>query len=153
MSAVIYCEDPVATLVHRAAAAAIDVSMVLIGYGLFLLAYRLTGGEFGLTSANMAILGGVLPVLAVAYGLFWAVAGEETFGMNAVELRLLTFDGFPPELKQRLLRFAGTCLSVIPCGLGLLWGLGDEESLTWPDHMSRTFLTPRASAERTFQRR
>ena len=33
----INCEAPVATLLHRAVAAALDASMVLIAYGLFLL--------------------------------------------------------------------------------------------------------------------
>ena len=28
-------------------------------------------------------------------------------------------------------------------GLGLLWSLADEESLTWHDHMSKTFPTIR----------
>ena len=31
---------------------------------------------------------------------------------------------------------------VLPAGLGLLWALVDEESLTWQDHISHTFPTP-----------
>ena len=41
VEAVIYCELPVATTLHRAVAALLDWSLVLIGYGLFLLAFRL----------------------------------------------------------------------------------------------------------------
>jgi len=61
--------------------------------------------------------------------------------MRWTHLRLITFDGFPPERRQRLMRFASACLSRFTI-LGLAWALADEESLGWPDHISRTFPTP-----------
>jgi hypothetical protein len=153
VEAVIFCELPPAGCLHRAVASAIDWSMVLIGYGLFLAAYRLAGGEFTFNSNNLAIMAAALPVLGFAYGLMWAVGGAETFGMNFAQLRLINFeDGLPPDRRQRLVRFAGSCLSLIPCGLGLLWALADEETLTWADHMSRCFPTPRELEARVFQR-
>ena len=82
MDAVIYCEAPVATPVHRALAAVIDWTMVLIGYGLFLLAFRLCGGEFALTRANLLVFGGALALIAVTYGLFWTVLRTESVGMR-----------------------------------------------------------------------
>jgi hypothetical protein len=33
-------------------------------------------------------------------------------------------------------------LSLAAGGLGLLWALVDEETLTWHDHISKTFPTP-----------
>ncbi len=152
VEAVIYCEAPVATTLHRAVAAALDWSMVLIGYGLFLSAFHLAGGQFVLTKTNVLIYAATLPLVAFAYGLVWTVAGTETAGMRWAYLRLITFDGFPPEPRQRILRFAGSCLSF--CTLvGLLWSLADEENLTWQDHISRTFPTPRASESQIFHRR
>jgi uncharacterized RDD family membrane protein YckC len=152
VEAVIICEAPVATPLHRAIAAILDGSMVLIGYGLFLLAFRLAGGQFAAGKSNLMIFGAALILVAFAYGLFWAIAGTETAGMRWAQLRLITFEGFPPEPGQRFLRFAGSCLS-IGTMLGLLWSLADEESLAWQDHISRTFPTPRASESQVFCRR
>jgi uncharacterized RDD family membrane protein YckC len=152
VEAVIYCEAPVATPLHRAMAAAADWSMVLIGYGLFLLVFHLAGGEFVLNKLGVMVFGGALLAIVLTYGLFWAIAGRETAGMTWAHLRLTTFDGFPPERKQRLLRFVSSCLSV-PSVAGVLWALADEESLAWQDHMSRTFPTPRESESHVFRRR
>ncbi|HLK49516.1 MAG TPA: RDD family protein [Bryobacteraceae bacterium] len=151
VEAVISCEWPVATALHRAVAAALDWSMVLIGYGLFLLAFRLTGGTFEFTKTNLLVFAGTLPLVAFTYGLFWTVAGAETPGMRWAQLRLITFDGFPLSPKHRILRFAGSCLSLCTV-IGLLWALADEESLNWQDHISRTFPTPLASETQIFHR-
>jgi uncharacterized RDD family membrane protein YckC len=152
VEAVIICEAPVATPVHRAIAAALDWSMVLIGYGLFLLAFRLAGGQFIAGKANLMLFAAALLLVAFTYGLFWAISGTETAGMRWARLKLITFEGFPPEPQQRLLRFAGSCMSICTV-LGLLWSLADEESLAWQDHISRTFPTPRASELQVFCRR
>jgi hypothetical protein len=37
--------------------------------------------------------------------------------------------------------------------IGLLWSLVDEESLTWQDHISRTFPTPEESGKDTLRRK
>ena len=152
VEAVIYCEAPVATTLHRAVAAAIDWTMVLIAYGLFLLAFHLCGGEFAITKSTLPIFGAAFLLVAFTYGLYWIVAGTETVGMRWTQLRLITFDGFPPEDRHRIMRFAGACLSRCT-GLGLLWSLADEESLAWQDHISRTFPTPYEMESRIFQRR
>jgi uncharacterized RDD family membrane protein YckC len=152
VDAVIHCDDPVAARLHRAIAAAFDWSMVVIGYGLFLLAFHLAGGAFALNRANLMVLAGALALIAFAYGVLWVTAGSETAGMRWAGLRLITFSGFPPEPKQRLLRFAGSCLSLCTV-VGLVWSLWDEETLTWHDHISGTFPTAPASGNRVFHRR
>jgi uncharacterized RDD family membrane protein YckC len=151
VEAMINCEAPVATLLHRAVAAALDASMVLIAYGLFLLTYGLLGGQFEWNKTNLIVFGAALGLIALSYGLVWTIAGAETAGMYWTHLRLTTFDGFPPEPKQRVLRFMGSCLSL--CTLvGLLWSLVDEECLTWQDHISCTFPTPREGESQVFRR-
>ena len=152
VEAVIYCEAPVATPTHRAVAAAIDWSLVLIAYGLFLLTFHLCGGEFLLNRSNLMVFGAAFLLVSFAYGCYWTVAETETAGMRWTHLRLITFDGFPPERSQRLLRLTGACLSRCT-GLGLLWSLADEESLAWQDHISRTFPTPQEAESRIFRRR
>jgi uncharacterized RDD family membrane protein YckC len=142
VEALIYCEDPVATTVHRAIAAALDWSLVLIGYGLFALVFHLLGGSFDLhNNVNRVMFAGMLMLIGLAYGSLWVVAGRDSAGMRWAQLRITTFDGCAPEPRQRILRFAGFCMSLCTV-VGLLWSLADEESLTWQDHISGTFPTP-----------
>ena len=82
----------------------------------------------------------------------FALAGADTPGMVWTRLRITTFDGFPPEMRHRLGRFAAACLSRCTL-LGLLWSLADEECLTWHDHMSCTFPTPQEAGSAVFQRK
>jgi uncharacterized RDD family membrane protein YckC len=140
VEAKIYCDAPVATNLHRAVATVLDWSMILIGYGILLTAYGLMGGGFQLNRVNMTVFAGMLGMVAFTYGLLFALAGKETPGMNWTHLRLTTFEGFRPNLRQRIYRFLGSCLSLSTV-FGMAWPLCDEESLSLPDHISRTFLT------------
>jgi uncharacterized RDD family membrane protein YckC len=152
VEAVIVCEAPVATPLHRAVAAAIDACLVLIAYGLFLFAYFTAGGQFTADKTNYLVFCGSLLLIGLTYGLMYAIAGTETTGMRCAHLKLTTFDGFKPDGKQRALRFIGSCLSLCTV-LGMAWSLCDEESLGWQDHISGTFPTPREVETLTFQRR
>jgi len=153
VEAVIFCDAPVATTVHRALAAALDWSMVLLAYGLFLLVFAQWGGEFDLTNrVSTMMFVAMLPLLGMAYGLIWTIAGTETAGMRWMHLRLVTFVGFPPEPRHRVLRFFGSVLSLCTL-IGLLWSIVDEENLTWQDHISGTFPTPSELEEQVFRRR
>jgi uncharacterized RDD family membrane protein YckC len=89
-------------------------------------------------------------LICFTYGLLFAWTSAETPGMRWTQLRLTTFDGFPPDRKQRLVRFVASCLSRCTL-LGLLWSLADEESLAWHDHISRTFPTLRDSRTLVFR--
>jgi len=149
---VIYCEAPVATTLHRALAAAIDLTMIVVAYGLCLLAFVLCRGEIVITRPSLIVFACLAGVIAATYELFWTVAGTETVGMRATHLRLITFDGFTPEPRQRAARLAGTCLSLFSV-LGILWCLADEEGLGWQDHISRTFPTAHELESRVFRRR
>jgi uncharacterized RDD family membrane protein YckC len=57
-------------------------------------------------------------------------------------LRILNFDGRPATRQERLARVASAWISAAPAGLGLVWALLDEETLTWHDQISKTFPTP-----------
>jgi hypothetical protein len=152
VDAVIVCEAPVATPLHRAVASAIDCALVLIAYGFFIGAYFVCGGEFVANKLNFLVFGAALPLIGLTYAVMHAIAGIETAGMNCAQLKLTTFDGFKPDGKQRCMRLLGSCVSLCTI-LGLAWSLVDEESLGWQDHISRTFPTPREVDTLTFRRR
>src|SRR3954468_7147313 len=87
VEAMIFCDAPVAVWLHRAVAAAIDWGMVLLAYGIFLLAYTQMGGAITLNKTNGMMFGGALLLIAAAYGLTWTLAGTATFGMHCTRLK------------------------------------------------------------------
>lgn len=139
----IYCEAPVALPGHRLLASAVDASMVLIGLGVFAILLSLfLGGDFLLNRQAAPFLIGVGVVIALFYRSLWYFGNGESPGMRFAGLRLVDFDGRRPNREQRGLRQAASLLSLFAAGLGLVWALVDEESLTWHDHISKTFPTP-----------
>lgn len=141
VQAVVFCDAPIATPLHRALAAAVDCSMILIALGLFLLTFHFGGGQLFLNQRTLPALGIAFAAVTFWYALVWVWAGRESLGMQVFQLRLINFDGFSPDRRQRALRLAGACLSLCTGGFGLLWALVDEEKLTWQDHISQTFPT------------
>ncbi len=142
VEAVIYCDAPVALPSHRVMATALDISIVVIALGIFLLTFHAAGGEVVLNRETIPFFGLIGVVFALFYHLLFCISGGDTAGMRWTQLRLVNFDGQIPDREQRIQRLAGTCVSILSAGLGLLWALVDEESLTWHDHMSKTFPSP-----------
>ncbi|MCZ2150375.1 MAG: RDD family protein [Bryobacterales bacterium] len=140
----IYCDAPVALPVHRMMGAMLDGSMMLISLGIFLIIFHLAGAKVVLNKTTLPLYGFMAFATLVLYRLLWCLAGTDSVGMRWSGLRLISFDGVIPHRGQRLQRLLGSFISLVAGGLGLLWGLVDEEHLTWHDHMSKTFPTPRA---------
>jgi uncharacterized RDD family membrane protein YckC len=144
VEAVIYCDAPVATPIHRAVGFALDFAVVMMAIGVFLFAFYACGGEFPKINTYVALgFGGAFLGIALFYGLLWVLTGSESAGARWTGLRFINFDGSPIDRRERAIRFAAACLSFFSAGLGVLWSLADEEGLTWHDHMSKTFPTIR----------
>lgn len=142
VEAVIYCDAPVAIPTHRLISTAVDLSIIVIALGVFLLTFHLAGGDIVLNKQTIPFFAGIGAVLALFYHLLYCMAGGDTAGMQWTRLRLVDFDGKDPDREQRIHRLVGGCLSFVAAGLGLIWALVDEESLTWHDHISKTFPSP-----------
>jgi len=138
----IYCDAPVAVPAHRAMAAALDASVVVIALAVFAIIFRLAGGAFLFYRGTAPFFIGAAAGVVLLYRLLWCVANGDTPGQCWSRLRLVNFDGQTPTRTQRLHRMVSGLLSWMAGGIGLLWGLVDEETLTWHDHISKTFLTP-----------
>jgi hypothetical protein len=104
------------------------------------LVYAAIGAEL-VNLRTLPLFGVLAGVFGVAYKLLWALAGVESPGLRWTQLHTLNFDGLEPTTGERLARVATGCLSLLAGGLGLLWAVADEETLSWHDHMSKTFLT------------
>jgi len=140
---VIYCDARVASLEHRSLAAFVDFTVVAFALGAFVGTLYGFGGEvlFSRQSAPGYIV--VAAIMVFLYRLLWCLGNGDSPGMRAMQLRLVDLDGRRPDRRQRFLRLFSGWLSVLTAGLGLFWALADEESLTWHDHISRTFPTSR----------
>ncbi len=116
--------------------------MIAIALGLFLAIFYLAGGRLAFTKPSLFLFGGVICGVVLLYRLLWCLGGGDSPGMRFAGLRLVDFDGRRPQREQRTIRLAASVLSIVSAGLGLVWALVDEESLTWHDHISKTFPTP-----------
>ena len=141
-NAAIYGDARVAIAAHRAMAAAVDISIMLMAVSIIGVVFKLAGGVFVLNAKTGPMYLGVAAGVAIFYRLLWCLANGDTIGQRWARLRLVNFDGLRPTRSQRLARTASGFLSVMAGGIGLLWGLVDEETLTWHDHISKTFPTP-----------
>ena len=135
------CDAPVAAPTHRLVAAAIDASLILVGLGVFLAIFFLSGGQVALDRQALSFILGVTAVIALFYRALWCLANGDSPGMRFAGLRLVDFDGRRPDREQRGIRQVASLLSLLSAGLGLVWALVDEENLTWHDHISKTFPT------------
>jgi uncharacterized RDD family membrane protein YckC len=144
LDTLIYCNAPVALPVHRTMASALDVSMIVMATALFVLTFQFGAGSVTVDAHSAAVMAAIAGVLGVFYHLLFALLGEgRTPGMAWTQLELVNFDGRRPTREQRMRRLLSGVLSTAAAGLGLLWAVVDEEKLTWHDHISRTFPTPR----------
>ncbi len=144
----IYCNAPVAHSQHRLLAGAVDFGIILSALGVVAAIFLLAGGPWEPTPLNFAAMAVVSVMITVVYQLFWVLSNGDSAGLRLANLELVNFDGQRPDRRERLTRMLASWLSLLPGGLGLLWSLVDEETLTWHDHISKTFPTPSAHKSR-----
>jgi uncharacterized RDD family membrane protein YckC len=148
----IYCDAEAASLGSRVAASMLDKGLIAVALAIFVWIFHyFVGGEIVLDRHLAPYYIALVAAIAFFYRALWAIAGGETTGMRWVRLRLLNFDGQPPDARERLLWFAASYLSLLAAGAGLLWCLVDEEHLTWHDHISKTFPTVHRPRRTAFQ--
>ena|SRR5271166_5171056 len=130
-------------MAQRAFAGLVDLAMAGTGVAVF------AGVAFRMLS-KPPVTKPLIIGLAAAAGLLWSVyqylflvyAGK-TVGMMAAKIRLRTFTGRTPTLRQRRHRVLGFYLSALSLGMGLMWMFVDVDSLCWHDRLSRTYLANR----------
>jgi uncharacterized RDD family membrane protein YckC len=132
---------PVAPLLERCRAAAIDVGMLLFSYGGMLALFCALGGRLGLNRMDGLVMAATLALFYAQYFALFTVFGGTTPGMMFRHLRVASFDGNTPTSRQMLARSFGYLVSAGTCFLGFLWALWDEDRLCWQDRVSQTYLT------------
>ena len=142
IEAVIYCNNPVASIIHRLLATLADLALIALAVALFVTVFYLAGGEILINRQTIMVYVSIPIIIAAFYKYLWAIAGADSPGMVWAGLRTVNFDGKKPDVLQRFLRMAGGFLGLAATGIGLMWAFVDEETLTWHDHISNTFTTP-----------
>jgi uncharacterized RDD family membrane protein YckC len=131
---------PVAALEERRFAAAIDAACLLFAYGAFLALFGSLGGQFTLSKLSAAVYGVTLAIVYLQYFALFTVFGGTTPGMMFRGLQVASFTGDAPTPRQMLVRSAGYILSAGTFFLGFFWAWWDEDTLTWHDRLSHTYL-------------
>jgi uncharacterized RDD family membrane protein YckC len=132
---------PVASLDDRRIAAVIDFGCLLFAYGGFLALFSSLGGEFTLSKLTAAVYSTTFAIVYLQYFALFTVFGGTTPGMMFRGLQVASFSGAPVSPRQLLLRSLGYVLSAAACFAGFFWAWWDEDSLTWHDRISRTYLS------------
>jgi uncharacterized RDD family membrane protein YckC len=132
---------PVASLDQRRAAALIDAVCLLFAYGGFLMLFGSLGGQFTLSKLSAAVYAATFAIVYLQYFALFTVFGGTTPGMMFRGLQVASFSGDQPTPRQMLLRAAGYVLSAGTFFMGFLWAWWDEDTLTWHDRFSRTYLS------------
>ena len=120
---------------------AVDGAAVLLGTAVIVGIYVSQGGEIKWGSGATMMLAALLGIVSLLYRALWCLASGDSPGMQLAGLRLVDFDGRRPGTRPRVIRQAASILSLGAAGVGIAWALVDDESLTWHDHISKTFPT------------
>ena len=132
---------PVASIDERRLAALADAACLLFAYGAFLALFSAVGGQFTLSKLSAAVCAATFAIVYLQYFALFTVFGGTTPGMMLRGLQVVSFSGEAANSRQMLLRSAGYLLSAGTFFLGFLWAIWDEDSLTWHDRISHTYLT------------
>jgi uncharacterized RDD family membrane protein YckC len=138
---------PVAEVRARVRAGALDALFIVLAYAGFLGLFLWLGGELALGKVSAAICGAALLLLYGLYFGFFTFFAGATPGMHLRGLYVVSFDGSSPNDRQLLWRSFGYLLSAATLGMGFLWSLWDEDTLTWQDRISETYLTTGVAAK------
>lgn len=131
----------VAPLRLRAMAAAFDLGLAVGFTAAFLLTVRLCLGFLPMETPFRFAYAAAAVMITGIYKLLWCTFGQVSLGLQGAHLNVVSFDGLRPTCGQRFLRLFAGWLSVASAGMGVLWALSDQETLTWHDHISQTLLT------------
>jgi len=131
----------------RSVAGLLDAFILLLGYGMFAVAFRWIGGQVSLQPGFLALIGAIFVLLLIAYfavNVAWASA---TPGLLAQGFEVRRMDGGRPTVADALLRAFGILVSLAALGLGFVWCLVHSDTLTWHDRMSRTVVAVKGVEE------
>jgi uncharacterized RDD family membrane protein YckC len=128
-----------ASIEQRRLAALVDAACLAFAYGAFVALFNCVG-EFTPSKLSGAVCLATFGMVYLQYFALFTVFGGTTPGMMVRGLQVVSFTGETPTPRQMLLRSAGYMLSAATFFMGFIWSLWDEDTLTWHDRISGTYL-------------
>jgi uncharacterized RDD family membrane protein YckC len=125
---------------RRLLATAVDsliLAVALSAFAAIFLRFNPVRGPLSVFAGTIAALAALL---WMAYQFLFIVYTGSTPGLSAAHLELAKFDGLPLTRRVRRWRVLASFLSAFSAGLGYLWCFLDQDSLTWHDRITRTYL-------------
>jgi len=125
---------------QRVMAGMVDLAVTAVGVAVFAaVAYKVLDGPHLSKPLVLGLVAGAV-VLWTAYEYLFVVHAGKTLGMMAARVRIATFKGKAPTMRQRRHRVLGLFLSSLSMGMGLMWAFVDVDGLCWHDRLSHTYL-------------
>jgi uncharacterized RDD family membrane protein YckC len=128
------------TIGRRLSAVMIDAALVGVGAAVFGAAAFKMLPRLVMSKPLYGVAAVVPAVLWFVYQYLFLVYGGGTTGMRVARIRLRTFQGKAPKMRERRNRAMGLCLSTSSLAMGLLWAFVDVDTLCWHDRTSQTYL-------------
>lgn len=125
-------------LLSRTLSGLIDLILIVLCTGAFILAADYFGGIVMLDSMSLLDYSALFLLTFLLYSIFFLAASGQTIGMMITGLRVVGRDKERPSFRRLLGRCLGYLLSLLALGTGLLWSLFDGESLCFHDRVSLT---------------
>jgi uncharacterized RDD family membrane protein YckC len=125
-------------LLSRTLSGLIDLMLITLCAGIFIIASDYFSGIIALDSFSFAGYAALFLLIYLIYSIFFLAASTQTIGMMITDLRLVGNDGKRPFLYQIIGRCCVFLLSLFGLGIGLAWSLFNSESSCFHDLISRT---------------
>lgn len=132
---------PVAGLANRRHAGALDAFFLALTYAGFLGLFRSLGGQLTMEKIDALVYFAASYLLYAQYFFLFTTFAGATPGMQLCGLTIVRLDGSLPDTRQLLWRSFGYLLSGATFLLGFFWALWDEDTFTWQDRISQTYVT------------
>ena len=125
-------------LLSRTLSGLIDLIVIVLCTGGFIIAADYFGGIVFLDSTSLVDYSALFLLMFLLYSIFFLAACGQTIGMMITGLRVVGKDKKRPPFRRLLGRCLGYLVSTLGLGAGLLWSLFDRESLCFHDRVSLT---------------
>jgi uncharacterized RDD family membrane protein YckC len=129
-----------AALSLRIRAGAIDALFICGCFLIFLMIVFFVPDFVFFSRSSFLGLATVAVIIANGYVFLLTALSARTLGMDHEHLRVISFDGRFPTLRESSLRSFGYFISLGCFCLGFLWGVFDPQKLTWHDRISKTLI-------------
>jgi uncharacterized RDD family membrane protein YckC len=116
----------------------IDLICIVFFVGIFIIAADRFGGIIVLDRMSLADFSALFLLTYFVYSVFFLTASGQTIGMMITDLRVIGIGRKRPSVQQFIKRCFLHLISLLACGIGLLWGLFDRNSLCLHDRFSGT---------------